>query len=313
MKRRNFFAQTAGAATAIFARPARAATNMKTYEFTQVDVFTSKRLEGNPLAVFPSAEGLNDEQMLAIARELNHSETTFLFPSTGKGDAVVRIFTPTTELPFAGHPTLGTAFVMAKSRPGKSTLLLEEKVGVIPVRIEKKTDGMYLEMRQNDPTFGAKHTEPETLAKVLGIDAAELDSRYTPQVVSTGSAFLILPLRASRTLERLAPDTKLLAAELKKVSARNCYYLVTGESEIEARMFGASFEDPATGSAAGCAAAFLVQYGHQKPDTLFTMRQGRFVKRPSLIYAAASVTDGRVHNVRVGGYVAEVLRGSLTL
>src|SRR6185503_16255064 len=101
------------------------------------------------------------------------------------------IFTPTVELPFAGHPTLGTAYVMAKSRPEKSTLLLEEKIGVIPVRVEKKAEGVYLEMRQNDPTFGAKHTEPEMLAKALGIDAAELDSRYTPQVVSTGSAFLI--------------------------------------------------------------------------------------------------------------------------
>lgn len=314
MKRRTFCKLSAGAPLAglpAFGQASRPVKS-KTLDFVQVDVFTTRALEGNPLAVFPRAEGLSDEQMLAIARELNHSETTFIQPSTGKGDAVVRIFTVSAELPFAGHPTLGTAFVLAQSHPGKSSLQLEEKVGVIPVKVEKNDRGTYLEMRQNDPKFGAKYTDKEALAKSLLFPSEELDSRYTPQVVSTGTPFLIVPLRAKSSLERLSPDGHLSAEDRERMGTGSVYYLVTGGNEIEARLLSRS-EDPATGSAAGCATSFLVQYGHQKPEAQFTIHQGRFVNRPSLIFAAASLTEGRVHNVRVGGYVVEVMRGSLSL
>ncbi|MBI3666499.1 MAG: PhzF family phenazine biosynthesis protein [Acidobacteria bacterium] len=286
---------------------------MKTFEFTQVDVFTSQKLEGNPLAVFHSGEGMTSEQMMAIAREMSLSETTFLFPPTLKADAKVRIFTVREELPFAGHPTLGTAFVVAQSHPKQAEIRLEMKVGVIPVKVEKRADGTYFEMRQKDPVFGATYTDSAALAKALGLAVSDLDSRYTPQVVSTGVAFLIVPLRSAHSLERLAPDFKLLGAELQKLNVHNAYFVVTGEGEIETRMFGANFEDPATGSAAGCAAAYLVRYKHRSPDALFTMHQGRFVSRPSVIYAAASLTGDNVTNVRVGGYVVEVLQGRLQL
>jgi len=284
----------------------------KTLDFVQVDVFTTNPLEGNPLCVFPQAQSLSDDQMMAITRELNHSETTFIQPSAGKGDAIVRIFTLRGEVPFAGHPTLGTAFVMAQTLPGKTSLLLEEKVGVIPVSVAKRENGLYLEMKQNDPTFGPKYDDAGALAKALGFAEDELDRRYTAQVVSTGSPFLVVPLKSARTLERLSPDAHLSPSDRQRLGA-GPYYLVTGEDEVEARLFGASFEDPATGSAAGCAASFLVRYGNRKPDTQFTIHQGRFVKRPSMIYASASLQDGRVSNVRVGGYVVEVMRGKLEL
>src|SRR5580658_3334361 len=150
----------------------------KTFDFVQVDVFTTNPLEGNPLCVFPQAQNLSDDQMMAITRELNHSETTFIQPSAGKGDAVVRIFTLRGEVPFAGHPTLGTAFVMAQTRPGKMSLMLEEKVGPIPVTLAKRENGLYVEMKQNDPTFGPKHDDAGALAKALGFTVDELDRRY---------------------------------------------------------------------------------------------------------------------------------------
>ncbi len=158
--------------------------------------------------------------MMAITRELNHSETTFVFPSAGKGDALVRIFTLRGEVAFAGHPTLGTAYVMAQSRPGKSSLLLEEKIGVIPVNVVKKENGLYIEMKQNDPTFGPKYTETASLAKALGIQVEELDNRYTPQVVSTGSPFLVIPLRSRTTLEHLSQDAKLPPGERERLGCR---------------------------------------------------------------------------------------------
>src|SRR5271156_2683897 len=131
--------QLSGAAALTSANRAMAQKmGAKAFDFVQVDVFTSNPLEGNPLCVFPQAQSLSDDQMMAITRELNHSETTFIQPSAGKGDAIVRIFTLRGEAPFAGHPTLGTAFVMAQTLPGKTSLLLEEKVGVIPVSVAKR-------------------------------------------------------------------------------------------------------------------------------------------------------------------------------
>ena len=287
-------------------------SNGKSGDFIQVDVFTLHPFEGNPLCVFTDAAALTDDQMQAIARELNHSETTFIQPSKGKGDAVVRIFGPNGEFPFAGHPTLGTAFVMAQTRPGKSPLMLEEKVGPIPVTAVKKDDGTYFEMTQNDPKFGTKHPDPPALAKALGFPAEDLDTRYTPQIVSTGSPFLIIPLKSSGALERLQ-NARLPKEERDRLGPGGTYYVVTGADEIESRLLGGGSEDPATGSAAGCATAFIVRYGIRKPDTQFVIHQGRFVKRPSFIYCTAALNGEQVHNVRVGGYVVEVLRGRVDL
>jgi len=312
MQRRNFL-RTAGAATLAASQSATFAQNgRKTIEYVQVDVFTKNPLEGNPLCAYIGADNLTDEEMQRITREMNHSETTFLQKSKGNGDGVVRIFTQGGEVPFAGHPTLGSAFVMAQMHAGKSPLKLEEKVGPIPVVVEKRRDGLYLEMTQNDPKFLAKATDLPGLCKSLGFGVDELDSRYTPQVVTTGSAFLIVPLKSTSTLEKLSRDARLTAEQRAELKA-GPYYVVTGESELEARLLNGASEDPATGSAAGCATSFLVQYGRCKPDVQFVIKQGRLAKRPSFIYANASLSDGQARNVRIGGYVVEVMRGKLTL
>ncbi|HWF64579.1 MAG TPA: PhzF family phenazine biosynthesis protein [Rhizomicrobium sp.] len=309
MKRRHFLAGGAGMAAAA-ALPAAAQT-ARGYDFVQVDVFTQNPLEGNPLACFPQANGLSDAQMQAIARELNHSETTFVLPPTAGGDARVRIFGPQNELPFAGHPSLGTAFVMAKTRPGKTALVLEENVGPIPITLERRPDGMFVEMTQNEPVFGAK-ADPKMLADALGFGVDEIDSRYAPQMVSTGSNFLILPLKSISTLAKLTLGHQL-PPEQRAILRGGIYYVVTGEPQIESRLLGANSEDPATGSAVGCAAAFLIQNGIRKPDERIAVKQGRFVNRPSILYVRAGMANGKATNVRVGGYVVDVMRGRFTV
>ena len=309
MKRRHFLAGAAGMAAAA-ALPA-AAQGARGYDFTQLDVFTQNPLEGNPLACFPDAKGLSDAEMQAIARELNHSETTFVFPPAAGGDAKVRIFGPANELPFAGHPSLGTAFVMAKTRPGKMSLVLEENVGPIPITLEHRPDGMFVEMTQNEPVFGPK-ADPKMLADALGFGVDEIDSRYAPQMVSTGSNFLILPLKSVSTLAKLTLGHQL-PPEQRAILRGGIYYVVTGEPEIESRLLGANSEDPATGSAVGCAAAFLIQNGIRKPDERIAVKQGRFVNRPSILYVRAGMKGGKATNVRVGGYVVDVMRGRFTV
>jgi len=314
MKRRDFLSGLAGTTLASAALPALAASAAaprKGFDFIQVDVFSQNPLEGNPLAVFPDAAGMSDAQMQNIARELNHSETTFILPATGTGDARVRIFGQNAELPFAGHPTLGTAFVMAQTRPSKTSLVLEEKVGPIPVTIERRPDGVFVEMTQNEPVFGAK-ADPKMLADAMGFDVNEIDSRYAPQMVSTGSNFLIVPLKSVATLAKLTLGHSL-PPEQRAVFGTGAYYVVTGEPQVESRMMGAASEDPATGSAVGCATAFLVQNGIRRPDERIAIRQGRFVNRPSILYVRAGMKDGKATNVRVGGYVVEVMRGKFAV
>ncbi|MES2253577.1 MAG: PhzF family phenazine biosynthesis protein [Pseudomonadota bacterium] len=311
MKRREMLVGMAGVAMAASLPAGAQPAAHKGYDFIQVDVFTHTPLEGNPLAVFSAADGMSDALMQNIARELNHSETTFIQRAENGGDAKVRIFSQNNELPFAGHPTLGTAFIMAQTRPGKTKLVLEEKVGPITVALEKRTDGLFVEMTQKEPVFGAK-PDPKILADAMGFSVDEIDSRYAPQMVSTGSNFLIVPLKSVSTLAKLTLGHQFPADWKANFGGGSAYYVVTGESEIESRMMGASSEDPATGSAVGCAAAFLIQNGIRKPDERVLIRQGRFVNRPSQLYVTAGMANGKASNVRVGGYVAEVMRGSVT-
>ena len=174
--------------------------------FTQFDVFTSQALEGNPLAVFPDGRSLSDNEMQAIAKEMNLSETTYILPrdaATEKERGVrVRIFTVEEELPFAGHPTLGTAFAL-RGNTGAEEIKLELNVGTIPVRFEEKPgQPAFGEMRQNDPVFGQIH-DPKKIAEVSGIPAADIDTELPIQTVSTGVPFTILPLRGLKQIQRL--------------------------------------------------------------------------------------------------------------
>ncbi|MEO8896898.1 MAG: PhzF family phenazine biosynthesis protein [Rhizomicrobium sp.] len=311
MKRRDFLASAiVGAAASAHPATAQPATR-KGFDFVQVDVFTQTPLGGNPLATFPDARGMSDAQMLSITRELNHSETTFLLPAQKGGDAKVRIFGSEGEIPFSGHPTLGTAFVMALTRPGKTAMTLEEGVGPISVTLERRADGMFIEMTQTEPVFGPK-ADPKMVADAFGFPAEEIDSRYPVQSVSTGAVRLIIPLKSTSTLAKLTLGHQL-PPEQRAIFSNSNYFVVTGEAEIEARFLGFSSEDPATGSAGGCAAAYLVEYAIRKPEERIAVHQGRFVNRPSIVYVRTGGAIGKPTNIRVGGYVVEVMRGKFII
>ena len=302
----------------------------RTYEFVQLDVFTQTPLSGNPLAIFPDARGLNDAEMQALAREMNLSETTFILPRDATiepGDGKkVRIFTVEQELPFAGHPTLGTALYLYASESTKpAEITLDLKAGKIPVRFTAnsenasgdRVDGLVFgEMRQRDPEFGTPLSREE-VARVIGIADDEISREWPTQPVSTGLTFTIVPFRNPQTLSDLK-FSYIQAAEFLKKSGANFFYFLCperreGRLEARARMFFYGGEDPATGSAAGCAASWMVQHGVAKNDEQVVIRQGIECRRPSEMYVRATREDGRVSNVRVGGYAVEILRGTVGL
>src|SRR5215831_4049858 len=300
----------------------------RTYEFTQVDVFTQTPLAGNPLAIFPDARGLNDAEMQALAREMNLSETTFIFPrDTGieaREGKKVRIFTVETELPFAGHPTLGTALYLYASESNQkkpAEIMLDLKAGKIPVRFTAnsedagcdRVDGqVFGEMRQRDPEFGTPLLR-DNVARVIGIAVDEIPSEWPIQPVSTGLTFTIVPFRSRQTLSDLKFAYIQAAEFLKKTGANFFYFLCPqphqGRLEARARMFFCGGEDPATGSAAGCAASWMVQHGVANSDEQVVIRQGVECRRPSEMHVRARREGERVSNVRVGGYAVEISRG----
>ena len=304
----------------------------RTYEFVQLDVFTQRPLEGNPLAVFPDAPGLSDAEMQAVAREMNLSETTFIFPQGAATEAregkKVRIFTVESELPFAGHPTLGTSLYLYASEPGQTKpteITLDLKAGKIPVRFianaenagRERVDGqVFGEMRQRDPEFGTPLSR-EDVANVIGIAADEISPDWPIQPVSTGLTFTIVPFRNRQTLSDLK-FSYIQAAEFLKQTGANFFYFLCAERregslEARARMFFYGGEDPATGSAAGCAASWMVRHGVAKNDEQVLIRQGAECRRPSEMHVRATREGDRVTNVRVGGYAVEILRGTVTL
>ena len=291
---------------------------MRKFPFVTVDVFSSRALAGNPVAVFTDARGLGDTEMQAIALETRLSETTFILPrdeAIERADGIkVRIFTVAEELPFAGHPTLGTASVIAHAR-NVDEVTLDLKVGKIPVSFNSTPDGRFGEMTQRDPEFGKLH-DANSVAKATDISPDEIETLVPVQTVSTGFAFAIVPLRSLATLKRLQLDLPKAYAYLGNTDARQFYFVVRDgdrEAGLRARMLFYGGEDPATGSAAGCTAAWMVRHGLAKPDQRVVIAQGIEMNRPSDIFVRASLEGTRVHNVRVGGYCAEVMRGELTL
>ena len=291
---------------------------LRRYAFLQFDVFTSKPLEGNSLAVFPNATGLNADEMQAVAREMNLSETTFIFPRDAaieKEKGVrVRIFTVQEELPFAGHPTLGTAFAL-RGNTGAGEIKLDLNVGTIPVRFENSAgQPTFGEMTQAEPAFGAVH-DRKTISEVTGIPLDDIDASLPVQTVSTGVPFTVLPITSLEAIRRLNIN---LPRALEYLAARGSkfFYCVTPQTvdpaaRLHARMIFYNGEDPATGSAAGCAAAWMVQHGVAQPDERVLIEQGIEMKRPSRIFVRASRRNDKVVNVRVGGNVVEVLRGEI--
>ncbi len=305
---------------------------VRAYDFVQLDVFTQTPLAGNPLAIFTDARGLNDGEMQALAREMNLSETTFILPRDPATEAregkKVRIFTVEQELPFAGHPTLGTALHLYASEANSkksAQVTLDLKAGKIPVRFtansenagRNRVDGqVFGEMRQREPEFGTTFSR-EVVARVVGIAVDEISSEWPIQPVSTGLTFTIVPFRSQQTLSNLK-FTYAQAAEFLKNTGANFFYFLCperreGRLEAQARMFFYGGEDPATGSAAGCAASWMVQHKVANSDEQVLIRQGIECRRPSEMYVRATRGGARVTDVRVGGYAVEILRGTVVL
>lgn len=299
-------------------------------DYVIVDVFTTTALKGNPLAVVMNTVGLSSERMQAIAREFNLSETTFVErrpAAVEQEEGVrVRIFTTQEELPFAGHPTLATASVLKLHAPQTlrgDTVTLALNVGRVPVRFS--SESLFGEMTQRDPEFGAELDRSE-VARLTGLALEDLDSALPPQIVSTGTAFAIVALVSVDSLARLKVSQPEATAWLRARGARWFYVLapaarVSGAAPLwRARMQFNGGEDPATGSAAGCAISYLVMRGAVAPGERIALHQGIEMGRPSEIFLSANVRNehkgtesATVTDVRVAGSTVLVAQGRLFL
>ena len=289
-------------------------------QLVQIDVFSSQPLQGNALAVVLDGRGLSDSEMQAIARETNLSETTFILPRDSaierERGVRVRIFTVAEELPFAGHPTLGTAFVLRGST-GAREIKLDLNVGTVPVCFEE-TPGQqpFGEMTQIPPEFKSIH-DRAAVAQATGLSVNDLDPELPIQTVSTGLPYTVVPVRSLSRLQTLRIDGARSEQYLSERDGKFFYFVsretVDPAARLHARMIFYNGEDPATGSAAGCAAAWMVAHGVARPDERVLIEQGIEMQRPSRIFVSASKIDNRVVNVRVGGNATEVMRSKMNI
>ena len=296
----------------------------KRLAMAQWDVFSSKPLEGNSLAVFFDARDLTDAEMQLIAKEMNLSETTFILRRDSAVERErgvrVRIFTVEEELPFAGHPTLGTAFAL-RGDSGATELALELNVGKVPVRFEE-TPGQrtFGEMTQVDPVFSMQH-DREAVAHATGLHVEDFDSSLPIETVSTGLPYTVVPLKSLSGIQKLRVDLNRANDYMQKTGAKFFYFVVRETvdpaARLHARMLFYNGEDPATGSAAGCAAAWMVAHGVAQSNERVLIEQGLEMRRASRIFVRASRQnenrDNRIVNVRVGGNAIEVMRAEVFL
>ncbi len=289
--------------------------------FYIVDVFAESKYAGNQLAVFCGAgvADLSESEMLMIAREINYSETTFVrSPQPQNGGYDVRIFTPKKELPFAGHPTLGTAFVLQQQIINKPVeqVILNLAVGQIPVTFSYQnaaTDILW--MRQKSPTFG-QVLSAETLAIVLNLELDEIDERFPIQEVSTGVPFIIVPLKNLASLKKAKVNLdqyfKLIETTESKEILIFCPETYNDINDLSVRVFAHSLgipEDPATGSANGCLAGYLVEYAYYRAEKInVRVEQGYEIDRPSLLLLKSAKNEEKIE-VLVGGKVVMVAKG----
>jgi trans-2,3-dihydro-3-hydroxyanthranilate isomerase len=286
----------------------------------QWDVFSTNPLEGNSLAVFFDGRGVSEAEMQSIAKDMNLSETTFVcprHPATERERGVrVRIFTVHEELPFAGHPTLGTAFALRRES-GAKEVTLELNVGKVPVRFEEAPgEPAFGEMTQVDPKFGMQH-DREAVARATGLGVEDFDPALPIETVSTGLSFTVTPLKSLAVIQKLRVDSNRAAEYPERTEGKFLYFVaretVDPAARLHARMPFYGAEDPATGSAAGCAAAWMVAHGVAESDERVLIEQGIEMQRPSRIFVRAARRDNRIVNVRVGGNAIEVMRGEVFL
>jgi trans-2,3-dihydro-3-hydroxyanthranilate isomerase len=275
--------------------------------YVVADVFTDTPLEGNPVAVFADGEGLSTEVMQRAARELNLSETVFLLPGEDGADAHARIFTPATELPFAGHPVLGTAFVLGE-RLGIDTVSLLTGSGVVSVELQRR-DGVVVfgEMQQPLPTW-SPFDRPQELLAALGVAEAALPI----EVYDNGPRHTLVGLSDEAAVAALRPDLGALGS----VGQFGVGCFAVADDHVKMRLFGPALgvaEDPATGSAAGPLAVHLARHGQTAFGERIEIHQGAEIGRPSLLYAQADGAPDRLERVRVGGGAVVVARGEYRL
>jgi trans-2,3-dihydro-3-hydroxyanthranilate isomerase len=294
---------------------------MTDYPFETVDVFTDRLFGGNPLAVVLDGRGLSTERMQSIAREFNYSETTFVLPPDDPANtAKVRIFTPAIEVPFAGHPNVGTAFVLSRrgeifGRPVTSTLRFEEKAGLVPVDVDSVGKAT---VTAPQPLIVGDSIAPELVAPCLSLDASEIATgRHLPTAASVGLPFLMVELVSRDALARARIDYRAFAENVPLDVAAGIHFYVHADPdddvEVRARMFSpidGIGEDPATGSANAALVAFLAALDPLEELTLsIRIAQGVEMGRPSLIEATAVKDSNHIDEVRIGGYSVPVMSG----
>ncbi len=290
---------------------------MSAHPFYIVDVFAEEKYAGNQLAVVQHAHNLGDTEMQKIAREMNFAETTFILSDQARdGGYDVRIFTPAAEVPFAGHPTLGTAYIIREDilRSAAHTVTLNLKVGPITVTFDRDV----LWMKQIEPTFGGTRL-PDEVAPVVGIDAADIDPRFPAQEVSTGLRFLIVPLKTLDAVKRARVPGRPLKELLRDNQAAGVLVFAPetyhADNQLNVRVFVPDMgvpEDPATGSGNGCLAGYLVRHRYFGGEHVHVrVEQGYEIKRASLLFLRAGERSGAI-DVNVGGKVFFVARGELS-
>jgi trans-2,3-dihydro-3-hydroxyanthranilate isomerase len=304
---------------------------MRQYTYHWLDVFTSEPFGGNPLAVFPEAMGLTEAEMQNIARELNLSETTFVLPSDQPpAQYRVRIFTPINELPLAGHPVVGTHFLLAslgryKLQSPVTRIHQEVGVGILPVdlicpngRIER------VRMTQAPPQFLARVSDLGELADALGLLTSDLLGEIAwPQVVSTGVPQLMVPVRDLAVLRKITPNLPALRSLCDELNTEMAYVFALESFDSSGRTHGRfvsghyHFEDPVTGSASGAMAVYLVHYGllsgNDGAPVEWIHEQGHFMQRPGRVYITVHGQKGNVHTVQVAGDAVIMGKGEIFL
>jgi trans-2,3-dihydro-3-hydroxyanthranilate isomerase len=291
---------------------------MPGHSFYIVDVFAEEKYAGNQLAVFTEAAGLSTDEMQKLANEMHFSETTFVMSNEEHdGGYDVRIFTPEEELPFAGHPTLGTSYVilnMLMKRPADE-VTLNLKVGKISVSVDRQKGALW--MRQVEPVF-LRTFDKATVADILGIAPADVDERFPVQEVSTGIPFIIVPLKGQSAVKRARLDPRKLVEYLGEKDSAGvlvfCRETYRPENDLNVRVFtkfASVPEDPATGSGNGCLAAYLVRHRYfGEPRISVRVEQGCEIGRPSLLFLRSEEKDGSIE-VMVGGRVIPVAKCNL--
>jgi trans-2,3-dihydro-3-hydroxyanthranilate isomerase len=292
---------------------------MEKFAYHLLDVFTDRAFGGNPLAVFTDGRGISDAQMQAIARELNLSETTFVLPPRDPGnDYQVRIFTPTYEMPLAGHPTVGTAFILAREgfiKPSASptTVIFEEGVGPVPVSIAWKDDAPgFVEMQQPLPKFGPHFEDAKLVAEMLSLEEGDIrETGFPLEIVSCGVPFLFVPINGVDAVERIRFRADISERVLSVLAPGSGVFVFAKGgrfpgSDVHGRMFAPALgvnEDPATGGACGPLGCYLVRHRvlASEGELRCVIEQGVEMGRPSFLHVTIAHSNGAISSVKVGG------------